>query len=157
MSCSDARVLAKYRAWLNSDISAPKSPRRPSIRAASEMSAQKVVHPEEENGEFRQEERWASGAEVTIGKAGRASRRAHQEVEAPPRSQQRQVALQAKGCRGRSRRGKSGRNAGGNPATREVLRRTDQLDRVKDQVPALREGCGFSLSDAAKSLTPVAR
>ena len=39
----------------------------------------------------------------------------------------------------------------------ETLRRTEHPDRVKDHVPASCKGCGSSLSDAAKTGTPVAR
>ena len=41
--------------------------------------------------------------------------------------------------------------------SRRTLRRSDHPDRVEDHVPASCEGCGSSLSDAAKAGVPVAR
>ena len=141
-------------------MSNPESPHDPSSGASPETPAQKNAHPEEENAWLRQqntrlEEQVAhlvERIEELERRLGLDSRNSGK----PPSSDGLKKPKSKR--RTRSLRGKSGRKPGGQPGhVGETLRRTEHPDRVKDHVPASCKGCGSSLSDAAKTGTPVAR
>ena len=148
-------------------MSNPESPRGPSTGAAPETPAQKIAHLAEENARLREENAWLRQQNARLEEQVSRLIERVEELERrlglnsrnsgkPPSSDGLKKPKSKR--RTQSQRRKSGRKPGGQPGHKgETLRRSDHPDRVEDHVPASCEGCGSSLSDAAKAGVPVAR